>query len=557
MPFSWKERDRALESIERLPPEVLIIGGGIVGCATAAAAARLGLNVLLVEKEDLASGASGNSTGLAHAGLRYLAQGRLGFVFQAGRERQRLQEIAPHWVRPFNFVLPVYKTDAYSFRMVRLGTWIYDLFSLIDAWLSKRPPSRRHRVLSATELSSRTPGIKTDGLLGGVEYFVDAQMQDSRLTMGFAQAAALKGARVVTHVQVAGIQKRPEGGMVVQLRDRLANKDYNLRPQIVLNATGAWIDELRLMMGFKSTSVMTSRGIHLVVDHLTDTPLIMNTEIKGKVFFILPIDAEVSLIGTTESPLHSSVDATRPDNKEVDELLHRLLNVFPYLKQGANLQEAITRYKEVHVRRVFWGVRPLLNQRGSSLRASREHLLIKETRTFWSIPGVKLTSGHAVGQKIARELWKTIKSDALPKRLQDSLPGGELWDYERTVNDALRRFKLGEGSDQIIRYLISMYGTRYVEVLQWANREPHYRERILQSEPWILAQVPYAIQEEMVLTLNDLLWRRTRWALWRSLPDETVAGISQEMAEILGWSADRRQAEFQDYLQEKTRHNLP
>src|SRR5882757_8854182 len=98
MSFSYKDRQNTLAALSANPVELLVIGAGVVGASAAAHAARLGLNVLLIEKEDMASGASGNSTGLAHAGLRYLAQGRIGYVFREGRERQKLQDIAPQWV---------------------------------------------------------------------------------------------------------------------------------------------------------------------------------------------------------------------------------------------------------------------------------------------------------------------------------------------------------------------------------------------------------------------------------------------------------------------------
>ncbi len=149
---------------ESNPPELLIIGGGVVGCSIAAHAARLGLNVLLLEKEDIAFGASGNSTGLAHAGLRYLAQGRLGYVFREGRERQRLQELAPQWVQPFNFILPVYKEDPYKFWMVRLGTSIYDALGWLDALSG---PNGLWFVGTACSLAeavkAKIPGIRAGG----------------------------------------------------------------------------------------------------------------------------------------------------------------------------------------------------------------------------------------------------------------------------------------------------------------------------------------------------------------------------------------------------------
>src|ERR1035437_7728124 len=179
MSFSWKDREIALASLATSPPELVIIGAGVVGCSVAAHAARLGLNVLVIDKDDIASGASGNSTGLAHAGLRYLAQGRIGHVFREGRERHRLQDLAPHWVSPFNFILPAYTGDPYKFWKVRLGTGVYDLLGWIDSLLTKRPMVRRHRVLSVAEIKARIPGIRTEGLLGGIEYFVDARLQDS------------------------------------------------------------------------------------------------------------------------------------------------------------------------------------------------------------------------------------------------------------------------------------------------------------------------------------------------------------------------------------------
>ena len=207
MSFSWKDRQASLNSLKDNPPELLIIGGGVVGCSIAAHAARLGLNGLLVERDDLASGASGNSTGLAHAGLRYLAQGRFLYVLHESRERQRLEKIAPQWVRPFNFLLPVYKTDIFSFRMVRLGTRIYDWFTRLDALLNHRKSPKNPRVVTPDELVNRIPGLRIEELEGATEYFVDARLQDSRFTLGLAQQAAQHGARIITHAEVSGLSR--------------------------------------------------------------------------------------------------------------------------------------------------------------------------------------------------------------------------------------------------------------------------------------------------------------------------------------------------------------
>jgi len=560
MSFSWKDRQAAVASLESNPPELLIIGGGIVGTSAAAHAAKLGLNVLVLEKEDLAAGASGNSTGLAHAGLRYLAQGRIGYVFHEGRERRRLEELAPQWVHPFNFILPAYKKDPYPFWIMQIGTWIYDLLGWVDALLTGHPWVRRHRVLSAEEVKSRVPGIRSEDLLGGIEYFVDARLQDARVALGFAQQAARQGARVITHCEV--ISAAPFLGEKVRLsaRDLLTGKSLEVKASLVLNASGAWIDGVRQRAALAGAPlVQKSKGIHLIVDHVADSPLIMSGSAKGKVFFVIPIDSKRTLVGTTDTPLKGAPDEALPDARDVMELLQQLFHFFPYFKQGPNLPAAIENYRQVHVRDVYWAVRPLLLQQGASTPdASREHRLVKDLPRFWSLPGVKLTSGRAAGHEAAVEAWSFLRKDVpLPSVEWDSLPGGELWDLERFIWDAQRRFKLGVNPGALLRHLITAYGTRYVEVLQWAQREAAYSEPVVPGEPWILAEAAYAVHEEMAVTLNDFLWRRTKWAHYRDLPMEAVRRIAQTFGTYLGWSDDDLKREIEAYERELKKHRLP
>src|SRR5581483_422392 len=187
--FSAKEREASIQFLSRNAVDVAVIGAGAVGCSIAAHLAAAGLRPAVIEQEDIAFGASGNSTGLAHAGLRYLAQGRFLYVLHETRERRRLQKLAPHWVRPFHFLFPVYRGDRFGLSMVRVGTWLYDSMNRLEArWHNERPPSRAH-ALSGNEVLRRVPGLEPKGLSGATEYFVDAQLQDSRFALGFAQQA--------------------------------------------------------------------------------------------------------------------------------------------------------------------------------------------------------------------------------------------------------------------------------------------------------------------------------------------------------------------------------
>ena len=193
----------------------------------------------------------------------------------------------------------------------------------------------------------------------------------------------------------------------------------------------------------------------------------------------------------------------------------------------------------------------------STLNASREYRLVKDLPRLWSLPGVKLTAGRAAGREAASEAWTFLRpGTAVPSAGLDSLPGGELWDLESFVRDAQKRFKLGADSEGVIRYLISMYGTRYVEVLQWAQREPSFSDRFLPEEPWILAQAAYAVHEEMVLTLNDFLWRRTKWAHYRDLPPEVVETLARTLGQFLLWSDEERRKQIEDYQMELKKHRL-
>lgn len=342
MAFSWKERQSALQSLKEDRPELVIIGGGAVGCSIAAHAAEMGLNCVLFERKDIACGASGNSTGLAHAGLRYLAQGRLLYVFHESRERQRLQEIAPHWVRPFDFLLPVYQNDAFSFTMVRLGTRLYDLLGRLNDLITGHKAPRRPQVIKTSDLLNRIPGLKSEGLQGATEYFVDAKLLDSRFTLGFAQKAARFGARVITYAQVQSLSRIADGIQRVAVTDRLSGQSFDLNAPLVINAAGAWIDGIRHTAGGHQPLVRMSKGIHLIVDHIADSPLIFSTEVRGRVFFVLPIDKNLSLVGTTDTPYEGAPEKALPDQRDVQELIQRLLYFFPYLKQGPPYPKRLT-----------------------------------------------------------------------------------------------------------------------------------------------------------------------------------------------------------------------
>jgi glycerol-3-phosphate dehydrogenase len=239
-PFGAAARAEHLRALSAERWDVLVVGGGITGAATARDAAGRGLRVALVEAGDLARGTSSRSSRLIHGGIRYLETFELGLVFEASSERRRLlSELAPHLVHPLPFLFPVYRGDPVGIHKLRAGMWLYDALALFRN-------IARHRMLGPRAVAEAEPGLRADGLRGAALYH-DAAVDDARLTVANARGAHEAGAAVVPYAPVVGLLQ--EGGAVhgARVRDALnpAGAEVEVRARTVLNATGPWCDEVR------------------------------------------------------------------------------------------------------------------------------------------------------------------------------------------------------------------------------------------------------------------------------------------------------------------------
>jgi glycerol-3-phosphate dehydrogenase len=252
------DRDGTLEQLGSGRFDLLVIGGGIVGCAVAWLGARAGLRVALVERGDLAGATSGASSKLVHGGLRYLRMGDVGLVREAHAERRALTRVvAPHLVRPRAFLVPVRRGGPVRGITVRAGLALYGaLGRFADGGGSLlRPGAARELV----------PGLRADGLRSAGRY-VDCETNDARLTVAVARAAALAGARIATRVEARAL--RVAGGRVcgAECSDVLGGRSIAVEATCVVNAAGPWLDEVRRMADPAARpSLRLSKGAHLVV----------------------------------------------------------------------------------------------------------------------------------------------------------------------------------------------------------------------------------------------------------------------------------------------------
>jgi len=240
------------------PYDFIIIGGGATGAGTALDAAARGFDVLLLEARDFGSGTSSRSSKLVHGGVRYLAQGHIGLVYESLHERTRMVENAPHLVS----VLPILVPAANRFELVRfwIGLKLYD-------WLSGRASFGPSRYLSRRKLRARMPSVANAGLAGAVEYF-DGQFDDSRFNFDLIQTAAAQGATPLNYCGVTALIKNADGQLSgVEVDDTVSGERFEISARVIINATGAYADSIIRLDDPGAPRVITpSQGVHLVVD---------------------------------------------------------------------------------------------------------------------------------------------------------------------------------------------------------------------------------------------------------------------------------------------------
>jgi len=366
---------------DEAPWDAVIIGGGATGLGIALDAAARGLRVALVEQRDFASGTSSRSTKLIHGGVRYLAQGNVKLVREALTERAVLRTLAPELVRPLEFIVPCYRFGEREF--MRAGLGLYDLLaghaSLgATRWLTRRDTLRR------------LPGVRAEGLLGGVSYW-DAQFDDAAMAIALMQTACALGATAVNYVACTALDNA--GGRIeaVRVRDVETGEHFRLRTRCVFNAAGVWVDAIRRQADAGLMPVTTvSQGSHIVIDRCfmpAGAAMLIPRTRDGRVLFVVPWYGSL-VIGTTDvaradAPLEPAVDPT--------EEAFLLRTAGDYLADAPQPGD---------VRARFSGLRPLLSAAGvgATARLSREHAVLIEASNLVSAVGGKWTTYRRMAQ---------------------------------------------------------------------------------------------------------------------------------------------------------------
>lgn len=480
--------------------DVVVVGGGATGLGCALDAAARGHSVLLVEAHDFAAGTSSRSTKLIHGGVRYLAQGRIGLVREALRERGCLLRNAPALVHPLRFVVPA-RTLAERL-LLRVGLGAYEALAGADGLGGCR-------MLDAAGLRAALPGLRDEGLRGGVA-FHDAQFDDAGLALALARTASGHGALLLNHC--AAHELVVEAGRLrgVVVREAEGGRAYRIAARAVINATGVWGDTLRRRADPAARPLLRpSQGVHLVVDADClpgGDALLVPRMPDGRVLFMIPWCGKV-LIGTTDTPRADAPDEPEPLAGEVDDLLAAAAR---WLRHPP-ARDA--------VRSVFVGLRPLLGAEedgGASSRVSREHRIEVSEQGLVSVLGGKWTTYRAMAEQAVDA------AEAVGRLTRRNSPTAAL-----TLDCGVRVSE--EQGDDIL---------------------PGAPRGLLPGLLPGAAAVRRALREDFALSIEDVLARRSRALFLDAAAAAAVApAVADLVADELGWSAPRREAELAAFLE--------
>lgn len=508
-------RKSSLQRIgEQADWDLLVIGGGATGLGIAMDATMRGYKTLLAEQADFAKGTSSRSTKLVHGGVRYLAQGDVKMVREASIERGLLYRNAPHLVKDQTFIVPVY--SLWSRLKYTIGLKLYDR-------IAGKLTLGRSVFISRKETLEKLPGIKKDGLKGGVLYY-DGQFDDSRLAINLAQTIIEKGGEAINYTKVTGLLKDKSGNICgARLLDLEENRNFEIKAKAVINATGVFVDDiLQMDKPGISKSICVSQGVHLVLDKSffpSEHALMIPETSDGRVLFCVPWHEKV-VVGTTDTPVdHASLEPVALE-KEINFILETAGN---FLAAKPTRKDVLS---------VFAGLRPLAAPQHGSQKTkeiSRSHKIMVSDSKLFTILGGKWTTYRKMGEdmvnRVEKELSWLHKNPATA-----TMP---IHGYSNTLNWHDPFYFYGADAE-LLRKQIN--GT----AVQWLSEELKIHEQ----------QIIWAIRNEMARTLEDVLSRRTRALLLNA--KESVR-IAPEAAVIMARELGKDEQWIEQQLQEYTK----
>ncbi len=533
-----KSRSKLLEELKSESYDLLVIGGGATGAGIALDAVSRGLKTALIEMGDFASGTSSKSTKLIHGGLRYLKQLDIGLVRETGTERAILHRLAPHLVLPEKMILPLIEDGTYGYWSTSFGLKVYDILAGVSG-------DDRRKMLTKKKTLALEPLIN-DKVLKGSGFYAEYRTDDARLTIEIIKTAAQHGATSLNYIKA--VEFGYENGEIVSVEcmDVLTQERFTLRPNTVVAAGGAWVDQLRKKdNSLKGKRLHHTKGVHIVVPK-EKFPLNYTVYFDvpdGRMMFAIP-RGRVTYIGTTDTNYTGDLGRIVTTKEDVEYILSSTKSAFPSI--DLNIGDVISNWA---------GIRPLIHEDGKSpSELSRKDEIFESESGLIAIAGGKLTGYRKMAERVV---------DKVEDRLDDtrilSIQSCQTKDIFLTphtlksvpeVNALIQELEVSVtalGLDEYFAwYLVTNYGFVAKTILADVKRFNNNPEIALTR-----AELAYCLVNEYVCTLSDFYVRRTG-KLYFEIQNIhlTKSFIIDDFVDYFAWTSEEKSKYVADFERE-------
>jgi len=510
------DRNKLIQALTDEPQrqwDIIVIGGGATGLGIALDSVTRGYRTLLLEQSDFAKGTSSRSTKLVHGGVRYMAQGDLLLVTEALHERGLMLKNAPHLTANQEFVIPVY--TYWDVFLYAVGLKFYDL-------LAGRLSMGKSYFINKKRAVQRLPLLKSDGLKGGIVYH-DGQFDDARMAVALAIASIEKGGTVLNYFRVGSLLKDEKGKITgVLANDLMSGNEYRIPGKLVINAAGVFADEIHRMDDPASKpTIRPSQGVHVVLDKSflqSGSAIMIPKTDDGRVLFAIPWYGKV-VAGTTDTPLDMVTLEPRALDQEIDFILK---TAGKYLTRQPKRED---------VNCIFAGLRPLAanpDNPEATKEVSRRHKITLSRSGLLSIVGGKWTSYRRMAEET---IDKAVKQRIIEKR-----------------KCVTKHFSFYSNGNPPVSERLMIYGSNAFQIEDLIREHPELGEHIHEKLPYTKAEIVWICRNEIPVTLEDMLARRTR-ALILDARASAEAGpvVAAIMAKELGFSKTWQENEISEY----------
>lgn len=501
--------------------DVIIIGGGATGAGVARDCALRGIRALLLERFDIATGATGRNHGLLHSGARYAVTDRES-AEECIRENMILRRIASHCVDETDGLFISLPEDGLEFQA-----------KFVDAC---RAAGIRADIIDPKEALLLEPSANP-AMIGAVRV-PDGSIDPFRLTAANILDAKAHGAEVLTYHEVLDLIREQDRIVGVKVLDRKTGEKTEYRAQIVVNAGGIWGHEIAKKAGV-TVNMLPAKGALLIFGHRVNNIVINRCRKPADADILVPGDT-ICLIGTTSSKVpFEECDNMYVTADEVDLLLREGMKLAPSLEH-------------TRILRAYAGVRPLVasDDDPSGRSVSRGIVVLDHAKRdgiegFITITGGKLMTYRLMGEWTTDLICKKLNLSAKCVTAEEKLPGSR---EEEKVSRKLISIPAMQRESSIYRH-----GDMAERVAAETSAQ---RSLVCECEEVSAGEVEYAINALDVNNLVDLR-RRTRVGMGTCQGELCACRAAGLMAEKGRYCTRRAKEDLTDFLNERWKGMAP